>query len=153
MEIVICNQSGENKWMRYKKDFVLISNKALDLLTLNPNNTCSIIFVNDQQIKDINKQFRHKDVVTDVISFAMHDDDTTYMNNEIEADLGDIFINVNAIIRQAKEYNHSIRRETCFLFTHGLLHLLGYDHMQKDEEKIMNVLQEDILHDIVPRKV
>lgn len=68
-------------------------------------------------------------------------------------ELGDIFINVQAVVDQAAEYGHSLRREVCFLFTHGLLHLLGYDHMEKDDEKIMFALQDVILDAIVPKKV
>ena len=60
-------------------------------------------------------------------------------------ELGDIIINLDRVISQAKEYGHSEKREICFLFTHGLLHLLGYDHMDKDDEKEMFALQEKIL--------
>ena len=67
-------------------------------------------------------------------------------------ELGDIFINIEAIVKQASEYGHSMRREVCFLFTHGLLHLLGYDHMEQEEERVMFALQDDILYDIVPKK-
>ena len=72
------------------------------------------------------------------------------MEDSIE--LGDIFINIEAIVKQASEYGHSMRREVCFLFTHGLLHLLGYDHMEQEEERVMFALQDDILYDIVPKK-
>ena len=65
------------------------------------------------------------------------------MEDSIE--LGDIFINIEAIVKQASEYGHSMRREVCFLFTHGLLHLLGYDHMEQEEERVMFALQEDCL--------
>ena len=66
-------------------------------------------------------------------------------------ELGDIFINVEAIRNQAKEYGHSIRREACFLFCHGLLHLMGYDHMTSEEEKEMFSLQDVILDEVVRR--
>ena len=65
--------------------------------------------------------------------------------------LGDIFINVQAIRDQAKEYGHSLRREACFLFCHGLLHLMGYDHMEPEEEKVMFELQDVILDEVVSR--
>ena len=81
------------------------------------------------------------------------DSEDDYEMMEDDNELGDIFINVEAIRNQAKEYGHSLRREVCFLFTHGLLHLLGYDHMEEDEEKEMFALQDVILDEIVPKKV
>jgi probable rRNA maturation factor len=72
---------------------------------------------------------------------------------EEDNELGDIFINIQAIVDQASEYGHSMRREVCFLFTHGLLHLLGYDHMCEEDEKQMFALQDVILDDIVPKKI
>lgn len=83
----------------------------------------------------------------------MQDSEDDYEVMEGDNELGDIFINVQAIIDQASEYGHSMRREVCFLFTHGLLHLLGYDHMNENDEKEMFSLQDVILDDIVPKKV
>lgn len=103
----------------------------------------SIIFVSDEEIHKINKEYRGIDRVTDVISFAFED------NNEIVYNsirlLGDIYISIPQMQRQAIEYGHSEKRELAFLTVHGLLHLLGYDHMTEEEEKIMFSLQELIL--------
>ena len=83
------------------------------------------------------------DKPTDVISFAFLD------NNEIKNELiGEIFISYDKIHEQAKEYNHSIKREYLFLFLHGLLHLLGYDHISKEDEKIMFDIQDSILNEL-----
>ena len=82
----------------------------------------------------------------------MLDEADEYEIMEDSIELGDIFINIEAIVKQASEYGHSMRREVCFLFTHGLLHLLGYDHMEQEEERVMFALQDDILYDIVPKK-
>ena len=103
----------------------------------------NIIFVSNEEIHDINREFRHTDRVTDVISFALED-------NEEEAFkefriLGDIYIAIDVAYDQAIEYNHSREREVCFLATHGLLHLLGYDHMTIEEEKEMFGMQEELL--------
>lgn len=109
--------------------------------------------MNPEEIHEINKTYRGIDRPTDVISFALMDSEDDYEMMEDDNELGDIFINVEAIRNQAKEYGHSLRREVCFLFTHGLLHLLGYDHMEEDEEKEMFALQDVILDEIVPKKV
>lgn len=105
----------------------------------------SIVFVGDDEIHDMNKNYRNVDRVTDVISFAFEDnEDMLYNNIRI---LGDIYICIPQMKRQAIEYGHSEKRELSFLAVHGLLHLLGYDHMEEEEEKEMFALQELILND------
>lgn len=153
MEINITNQSAQKKWSRYKKDFILIAQRAQEVLKLEDEYSMSVIFVDPQEIHQINKDYRNIDRPTDVISFALRDEVDDYEMMEEDNELGDIFINVQAIVDQASEYGHSMRREVCFLFTHGLLHLLGYDHMCEEDEKKMFALQDVILDDIVPKKV
>ena len=103
----------------------------------------SIIFVEDDEIRQINKDYRKIDRITDVISFAFEDyEDIEY--NDIRM-LGDIYICIPQMKRQAEEYGHSEKRELSFLAVHGLLHLLGYDHMEPEDEKVMFSLQELIL--------
>ena len=108
-------------------------------------NSCfNIIIVNEDKIREINKTYRKKDSVTDVISFALMD---TTEHVKLEKDvLGDIYICLEQAKKQAKEYDHSLIRELCFLSVHGLLHLLGYDHMNEEDEKIMFEKQELILN-------
>ena len=98
-------------------------------------------------IKRINREYRNIDKVTDVISFALLDsgEDAEY---EDEIELGDIFINRDRVYAQAAEYGHSTKREFVFLFVHGLLHLLGYDHMEKEDERKMFALQKKIVGDL-----
>ena len=103
----------------------------------------NIIFVSNEEIHRINKEYRGVDRETDVISFALEDGEDV-SKNPIRV-LGDIYISYDKVISQAKEYNHSIKREICFLAIHGLLHLLGYDHMNSDDEKKMFSLQEELL--------
>ena len=104
-----------------------------------------IIFVYSYKILNINREYRHNDKVTDVISFALEDNkDIVYEDFRL---LGDIYIAVDVAYDQANEYGHSREREICFLATHGLLHLLGYDHMNEDEEKKMFEKQEELLND------
>ena len=153
MEINITNQSSQKKWSRYKKDFLLIAQRAQEVLKLEDEYSMSVIFVDPEEIHEINKTYRNIDRPTDVISFALRDEADDYEMMEEENELGDIFINIQAIVDQASEYGHSMRREVCFLFTHGLLHLLGYDHMWEEDENQMFALQDVILDDIVPKKI
>lgn len=145
------NQAKDLSIYRYKKDFSAILKRTCDVLNLNNEYTLSVIFVTPEEIHEINREYRNIDRSTDVISFALHDDMSNVLLEEEENELGDIFINVQAISDQAKEYGHSKRREACFLFCHGLLHLLGYDHMEPDEEKEMFHLQDVILDEMVKR--
>ena len=105
----------------------------------------NIIFIDNERIKEINKEYRNIDKVTDVISFALED------NNDIKYDgfrvLGDIYISLDKAKEQASIYEHSYIRELCFLITHGILHLLGYDHMEEEDEKIMFDKQERLLEE------
>ena len=153
MEINIINQSGDARWTRYKKDFLQIASNSETVLKRRENSIVSVIFVTPERIHEINRDYRHIDRATDVISFALRDSEEAYEVIEGDDELGDIFINIQAIQDQAKEYGHSLRREVCFLFTHGLLHLLGYDHMEPNDEQIMFALQDEILDAIVPKKV
>ena len=109
--------------------------------TIGGKKTFNVIFVNKDEIQRINKEYRNIDKVTDVISFALIDDNEIVQTNE----LGDIFICVERAIEQAKEYGHSEGREFAFLAVHGYLHLCGYDHMSPEEEKVMFDIQESIL--------
>ena len=103
----------------------------------------NIIFVSNEEIHQINKEYRHTDRVTDVISFAL-EDDKTIVNDDVRV-LGDIYISYDKVKEQANDYGHSVKREMCFLAVHGLLHLLGYDHMKKEDEIKMFGLQKELL--------
>ena len=106
----------------------------------------SVIFVDNNEIRRINKEYRNIDRETDVISFALEDNQT--IKSEIRI-LGDIYISIPKMKEQAKLYEHSEKRELSFLTCHGLLHLLGYDHVNnKEEEKIMFDLQDEILDNL-----
>ncbi len=105
----------------------------------------SIIFVDEDTIWKINKEYRGIDRVTDVISFAFEDNESICYN-KVRV-LGDIYICIPRMKDQAIEYGHSIKRELSFLTVHGLLHLLGYDHQTEEDEKVMFGLQELILNE------
>lgn len=106
----------------------------------------SITLTDDEEIRKINSEFRNIDRVTDVLSFPMLDfDEEVELFDDVEYSLGDIVISTETAIRQAYEYGHSIDREMAFLLCHSMLHLLGYDHIEEDDERQMNELQEKIL--------
>lgn len=127
MKINYFNQTKENT-----NDFENLINNILKKKSRFTE--MNIIFVGDEEIKRINLEYRNKDYITDVISFP---------NNKKE--LGEIFICVNQAKRQSIEYNHSLKREIGFLAVHGYLHLLGYDHIEKNDEILMIKKQEEIL--------
>lgn len=103
----------------------------------------SIVFVSEEEIRQINNDYRGIDKVTDVISFALLDNEE---EREFSGDeIGDMFICLDRAREQAQEYGHSIDREVAFLAVHGYLHLCGYDHMTEEDEKIMFSKQEEIL--------
>ena len=118
---------------------IAIKNQKLDNLEFN------IIIVDNDYIHELNKNYRNIDRPTDVITFALEDyEDGIKLDHRM---LGDIYISIDKAISQAEEYGHDLRREICFLAVHGFLHLLGYDHMEKEEEEIMFSLQEEILNE------
>jgi probable rRNA maturation factor len=107
----------------------------------------SITFVSNERIQEINREYRDKDTPTDVISFAMEElgeGEVELIGEEMPRILGDIIISVPKAKEQAKEYGHSFIRELGFLAVHGFLHLLGYDHMTKEEEEVMFTRQREI---------
>ena len=106
----------------------------------------SIIIVDNEYIHKINKEYRGKDRETDVISFALEDEDSIVLPDGIRV-LGDIYISIDKAREQAKLYGHSLKREICFLAVHGFYHLLGYDHMSKEDEEIMFKKQEEVLEE------
>ena len=134
----------ENFENNYEQDFTAIIEQALKTLGSEDDVEVSCVLVDDERIHEINREYRHIDRSTDVISFAMEDNDQFYVEG-MPRTLGDIFISVDHAKKQAEEYGHSLRREMCFLFTHGILHLLGYDHMTDEQEKEMFGLQDQIL--------
>ena len=129
---------------------------ALKYLGQPSNLELSLSFVSPDEIKQLNKQFRGVDKVTDVLSFPTIDNpsrgvlDTSAYCSELNEqtgnlNLGDVIICLDRAKEQAVDYGHSLKRELCFLSLHGLLHLLGYDHIEPQDEQQMNDLQDEIL--------
>ncbi len=118
----------------------------------------SLVLTSDQEIQRVNKQFRGIDAPTDVLSFpaipmerpmdlrGLSADETVYRDPDSgDIMLGDIMISVPKVFSQADAYGHSVKREYSFLFAHSMLHLLGYDHIEPDQARIMEEKQEEIL--------
>ena len=122
------------------KDFINYCIEKLNLKKVMFN----VIIIDNEKIHEINKKYRMIDRPTDVISFALEDSKENF-TSKIRM-LGDIYISYEKVISQALEYNHSKVRELCFLAIHGLLHLLGYDHINKEDEIKMFDLQKELLN-------
>ena len=120
----------------------------------------SLLFVDNEEIREINKETRNIDKATDVLSFPMLDYpkgkvfkdvykdkvfDVMYLDGD-ELVLGDMVLSLERAEEQSREYNHSFKREVCYLIVHSILHLLGYDHMEDEEKKIMRAREEEILN-------
>ena len=108
------------------------------------NVSFNLIIVDNEYIHELNKSYRNIDRETDVITFALEDEDSIILPDNMRI-LGDIYISIDKAKEQSKEYGHSLLRELSFLAVHGFYHLLGYDHQTKDEEKIMFQKQEEVL--------
>ena len=143
MKIEIFNETKDNL-DEYIDTIKKVLVHGLDKLKVG-DVTFNIIFVNNDYIHKLNKEYRNIDRETDVITFALEDDKTF---NPEERILGDIYISIDKAKSQSVEYGHSLERELCFLSVHGMLHLLGYDHMEKEEERVMFNLQEEILDEM-----
>lgn len=131
---------------------------AAKKLELKDNFEVSATIVDNERIHEINREYRSIDRPTDVISFAIEDndeDDFEIFFDEMDEEdlqlprlLGDLFISIDKVKEQSDEFGHSFERELGFLTVHGFLHLNGYDHQTDEEEKIMSALQDEILEEI-----
>ncbi len=146
MELLFENEL-DPKYDVLEKEYALIMGKAFEYLNIKTNYEVDVSLVDFESIQQINRDYRGIDKITDVISFAFNDDKSELgaIKGDVPRLLGEIFICVPRALEQAKEIGNTPERELSFLFCHGLLHLLGYDHMKKEDEEIMFPLQEKIL--------
>ena len=144
------------EWDYLEEDYKRLMEIGYSMLSVPANYEIDVSLVGDEEIHEINRDYRSVDRITDVISFAFDDDKTEagkIVNDlSIPHMLGEIFICVPQALRQAAEIGNSKERELSFLFVHGMLHLLGYDHMKVEDEKIMFPLQERILEAALPER-
>ena len=114
-------------------------------MNLDPERcSVSVSFAMKDEIQRLNKAYRGIDQVTDVLSFPQYKD-LEELPEEGDILLGDVVICVEVALEQSKEYGHSQERELIYLFTHSILHLLGYDHMNDDEKKEMRAREEEVM--------
>ncbi|MCR4581870.1 MAG: rRNA maturation RNase YbeY [Bacilli bacterium] len=138
----IFNEYDYKEDYSYLNDVIIHTFEVLDIKKAN----MSVIFIDDEKMHELNKEYRGVDRTTDVLSFALEDGENIKLPIR---ELGDVFVSIPKMIEQAKEFNHSEKRELSFLVCHGLLHLLGYDHTRsKEEEEKQFGLQDKILGDL-----
>ncbi|MFZ7103456.1 MAG: rRNA maturation RNase YbeY [Peptococcaceae bacterium] len=149
MPLIIANQQ-EKVALPPRLEFSLagIAAKCLEIEKVKPVAEISLVFVDDRQIQELNKTYRGKDQPTDVLSFSLletTEDEPPIIAEESELLLGDIIISLETAGNQAKDYGHSLEREISYLMVHGLLHLLGYDHVREEDKKVMRAREEELL--------
>ena len=143
----------------YEKDLIRVYDHVSEVVSFPKKVNVNLTFVSKEEIRSLNSETRGIDKVTDVLTYPYVDikigkklklsDYKPYVDQQTGIlTLGDIFICLDRANEQAKEYNHTLRREICFLLCHGLLHIAGYDHMEKQDEEKMTTLQEQIMNDL-----
>lgn len=147
--------------LNYENIITRVVEKSLDFEKCPYEVELNVILTDNNEIKEINRDYRNIDAATDVLSFpliqyekpsdltGLEEEADDYFNPETgELLLGDIIISVEKVIEQAKEYGHSNERELAFLTAHSMMHLFGYDHMEEDERTIMESKQKQVLDEL-----
>lgn len=125
---------------------ISVLKKTAELYGLEPQSEVSIVLADDRYIQELNREYRGKDTPTDVLSFALNEgDEPEIIAGPAEQLLGDIIISLETAKRQAEEYEHSLEREIAFLTVHGMMHLLGYDHILEEDRLEMRREEEAVL--------
>ncbi len=152
------NEALEQLDFNYEELLTRVMEECLDYEECPYETEISLLLTDNDQIRQINREFRHMDAATDVLSFPaidlrapgdftdLEEASEDYFHPETgELILGDIVISVERAMAQAEEYGHSLIRELAFLTAHSMLHLMGYDHMEEEERQTMEAKQEEIL--------
>lgn len=128
-------------------DLTKAMNVVAELEALSPQTEVDITLVDDTAIHELNRTYRGIDRPTDVLSFALDEgeEEPEVDDDEIEHLLGDVIISAPTAVRQGEEYGHGLEREMTYLAVHGMLHLLGYDHMEEKDKLIMRKREEEVL--------
>lgn len=156
MTLLIDNRTNFELTDEIKETLEKVCLKSLQYEEFNEDCEISLSIVTNEEIHDINKQFRNIDSPTDVLSFpqlTFEEGEEADVNENGEIVLGDIIISIDRAKKQAEEYGHSLKRELAFLSVHSMLHLMGYDHMVPEEEEDMFRRQKEILIEAgIPRE-
>ncbi|AEN99192.1 Putative metalloprotease [Fructilactobacillus sanfranciscensis TMW 1.1304] len=155
MDLEIYDETNGQVSEDQKKLIKNVLDFAAKKIGLKANTEMSVTMVKNDRIQEINRDYRKVDRATDVISFAIEDENddefpvmmSDEMKAEIPENIGDIFVSIDKVNEQADFLGHSVDRELGFLIVHGFLHLNGYDHMKPEDEKVMFDLQRKILNE------
>jgi len=146
MEVIISNYPENLTFSQDITDNVRAAAEMIGKLYDVENSEVSVTLTNNAYIHTLNKEYRGIDRPTDVLSFALNESDEPKMIDGPEINiLGDLIISVERAEEQAEDYGHSLRREVAFLTVHGMLHLLGYDHMEDNEREEMEAEQRFVM--------
>ena len=145
MTINFLNDSNDTLWDEYENHCEPLLLRTLSIVGHDESVNVNVVLKDKEAVHQYNLNYRNIDRTTDVLSFEDGSEEGGVLN------LGDIIISVDSVVQQAQDYEHSIKREFCFLVVHGYLHLLGYDHGTEVEEKEMFDLQKEILNAYVPK--
>lgn len=143
--IISFNNCYQKSYDQYKKVLEVLTKKTFKILNINDNYIIELNFVDDKTIQQINNMYRHIDKPTDVLSFAfleLKEGEVKIISKEPQI-LGEIDISIDKIKAQAQEFKHSFLYELAYLYIHGLLHLLGYDHVKSNKDAIIMFQIED----------
>jgi probable rRNA maturation factor len=129
-----------------KRAVTAVLDKAAEILAIDRQAEVSVVFADDEYIRELNRQFRGKDCPTDVLSFALNEgDEPEIVDGPEEILLGDIVISLETAVRQAEDFGHSLERELAYLTVHGVLHLVGFNHEAEEAKAAMRQQEEHIL--------
>ena len=158
MTFNIENESGRNLDFDWQETARQVAEECLRQENCPYETEISLLLTTDEEIRKINQEYRNIDAPTDVLSFPLVDyetpgdfslaeeRETEYFNPETgELMLGDMILSVDKVLEQAEKYAHSVRREFAFLITHSMFHLMGYDHMEPGEARVMEEKQRGVL--------
>lgn len=141
MELYIDNRQDKHKVTEEMEELIKeVILESLKVQGLGSNYEISLSFVTDEEIRELNKDYRGVDNSTDVLSFPM--DDEFQLGIPL---LGDIIISLDTAYRQAEEYQHSIKREIAYLVCHSIFHLFGYDHLEQDDKEEMRIREKEVM--------